>query len=199
MSGFLDIRFPTDISYGSVGGPGYNTRVVATSSGDEKRRPRWTYPLDRWDVAYGVKSMDDLKALVSFFHVVKGMAYSFRFYVESDHEAEDSVIGEGNGSETAFQLIKVYTEGAYTGARKITKPITGTVTATIDSVPEVAFTVDTSSGVITFDTPPADNAIIQASFQYDLEMRFNADSIDTRWVSYELGSASVELKEVRYQ
>jgi len=35
--GFHEVRFPDDISYGSDGGPGYNTNIIEMDSGDGAR------------------------------------------------------------------------------------------------------------------------------------------------------------------
>ena len=37
MTGFHEVQFPPDISYGASGGPGYSTTVVTTVSGHERR------------------------------------------------------------------------------------------------------------------------------------------------------------------
>ncbi len=34
---FHDVRFPTDISYGSSGGPGFSTAIIEVDSGAEER------------------------------------------------------------------------------------------------------------------------------------------------------------------
>ena len=38
---FVEVQFPTDISYGSSGGPEYATDIVATNSGYEQRNINW--------------------------------------------------------------------------------------------------------------------------------------------------------------
>ena len=61
---FHEVQFPTDISYGSIGGPMFSTEVIVLASGQEKRNQNWTYPRERWDVAYGVKSKELLVTLI---------------------------------------------------------------------------------------------------------------------------------------
>ena len=38
---FIETRFPTDIAYGSAGGPEYFTDIVITQSGYEQRNANW--------------------------------------------------------------------------------------------------------------------------------------------------------------
>ena len=63
MSFLATPRFPDAISYGSVGGPSYNTSVIQTESGYEKRNINWLYPLNSYDVAFGVKSQANIRYL----------------------------------------------------------------------------------------------------------------------------------------
>jgi uncharacterized protein (TIGR02217 family) len=42
VSGFHEVQFPPDISYGASGGPGYRTTVITTVSGHERRNSNWT-------------------------------------------------------------------------------------------------------------------------------------------------------------
>ena len=80
MTTFIEApRFPDDISYGSRGGPAYNTTVIVVDSGAESRNQRWSYPRHEYDVAYGVNTLARLEELLEFFHVVAGRAIGFRY------------------------------------------------------------------------------------------------------------------------
>ena len=48
---FIETQFPTDISYGSSGGPEYATDVVISQSGAEQRNVNWTQARARFTVA----------------------------------------------------------------------------------------------------------------------------------------------------
>ncbi|MCK4609475.1 MAG: DUF2460 domain-containing protein, partial [Gammaproteobacteria bacterium] len=67
-------RFPDDISYGSKGGPSWNTSVITLNSGYEKRNKNWTNARYSYDVAYGIKTQAELLALVDYFNRVGGKA-----------------------------------------------------------------------------------------------------------------------------
>jgi uncharacterized protein (TIGR02217 family) len=66
---------------------------------------------------------DDLAAVVAFFEARNGRLYGFRWKDWGDYKsclpsgaptATDRVIGTGDGTTTAFQLVKAYSSGAQT-------------------------------------------------------------------------------------
>jgi len=156
---FRDVRFPTDISYGAVGGPGFKTDVVMVASGNEKRNVTWPRARGRWDVSHGVKSPAQKDALQAFFYVMRGQADSFRFKDWSDFTvtAAQGALGTGNGDGgPTYQLAKVYTVGAFSYSRPIYKPVTGTVAVQRNggavTVGGAAgnIAIDFSTGIVTF-------------------------------------------------
>jgi len=185
--GFIEERFPTGISYGSGGGPGFSTRVVESDAGDRQKIRRRSSARRRYAAAEAVKRLSDLVEIMEFYISVGGIANSFRFKdffdftTASDHTgthtSTDVTIGTGDGSETEFQLIKVYSLGSFTHTRTITKPVSGTVLASLDDVTTTAFTVDTTTGKITFDSAPGLGVSIKAGFEFDVPVSFD-DSID---------------------
>jgi hypothetical protein len=65
--------------------------------------------------------------------------------------ATDQIIGTGDGSEMAFQLIKTYGSGGHSSVRKIKKPVAGTVRLALDAVEQMSgWSVDTTTGMVTF-------------------------------------------------
>ncbi len=103
---FAETRFPADISYGSAGGPEYSTDVIITYSGHEQRNSNWADARCRFNVAYGVKTADQVADLISFFRARKGQSEGFRYKDWTDFEAFGETLGTGNGSATQFQLVK---------------------------------------------------------------------------------------------
>ena len=73
---FDDIRFPVGISRGSSGGPERRTEVVTTASGHEQRNTRWADSRRRYNAGFGVKSLDDIHAVVAFFEERRGRLYA---------------------------------------------------------------------------------------------------------------------------
>lgn len=158
---FLENRFPDDISYGSSFGPGWQTDVIRINSGFERRNQKWEVPLYRGDVAYGVKSQQQMLAMIAFFQEARGMTHGFRFKDWQDFEAADEPLAP-DGSPTV-QLTKVYGAGFNDYTRKITKPVSGTVTLSRGGADYSTFTVDTTTGVVTLteDSSAAISGIAQ--------------------------------------
>jgi uncharacterized protein (TIGR02217 family) len=76
---FHDIRFPTTIAFHSSGGPERKTEIVTLGSGFEERNAVWANSRRRYDVGYGVKTLDDLHAVIAFFEARLARLYGFRF------------------------------------------------------------------------------------------------------------------------
>lgn len=202
-------RFPEDISYKSKGGPMYNTTVITVDSGYEQRNINWALPKCVFDVSYGVKTQQQLYYLLEFFHVVAGRGHSFRYKDWSDFKScddqthgtlsdTDQTIGTGDAATKTFQLQKLYEKGVLSRVRYITKPVAGTTIVALDGVPQVSgWTVDDTTGIITFTVAPGGGVVVSAGFEFDVPVRFDSDSIETQFDNYDLGSTSVGMQEVR--
>lgn len=196
---FHDVRFPVDISYGSTGGPNYSTDVITTYGGYEQRNINWAQARARYNVAHGVKTQAQLDALIAFFRARKGRAHAFRFKDWTDFEAAAAPLGTGDGTATAFPLLKQYASGGVAENRLITKPVTGTVQVYVGGVLQTAgYTVDHTSGMVTFDAPPANEAEVTADFAFDVPVRFDTDQLSARLENYGVRSwLDIPLVEVR--
>ncbi len=205
---FHEIRFPDDISRGARGGPERRTQIVELASGDEERNASWANSRRRYDAAYGVRRADDLATVVAFFEARNGRLYGFRWKDWGDYKsclpsgapaATDQAIGTGDGTSTAFQLVKAYASGAQTWTRTITKPVAGSVIVAFDGTTQnTGWSVDTTTGLITFTTTPANGAAITAGFEFDVPVRFDTDRLDVTHDIERLGSiTSIPLIEVR--
>ena len=205
---FHEVRFPDDISRGARGGPERRTQIVELASGDEERNASWANSRRRYDAAYGIRRADDLAAVVAFFEARNGRLYGFRWKDWADFKSclpsqtpagTDQNIGTGDGTTTAFQLVKVYASGSQTWTRTITKPVAGTVKVAIEGVEQTTgWSVDTTKGMITFTTAPASGAAITAGFEFDVPVRFDTDTLDVTLDIERLGSiTSIPLIEVK--
>lgn len=205
---FHEIRYPDSISRGAKGAPERRTRIVELASGDEERNASWANSRRRHDVSYGVRRADDLAAVVAFFEARNGRLHAFRFKDWSDYKsclpsaapaATDQIIGTGNGNTTAFQLVKTYASGAQSWARAILKPVAGTVTVSLNGIAQGSgWSVNTTTGIITFTVPPTTGAVIRAGFKFDVPVRFDTDELPVTLNSERTGSIpSIPLIEVR--
>lgn len=197
---FVEVAFPSDIAYGSSGGPEYSTEIVITHSGYEQRNINWAQARARYNVAHGIKTQAQLDALIAFFRARKGRADGFRFKDWSDYRAAAQVIGTGNGSNKIFYLVKTYTSGSITETRSITKPVVGTLAVYVNSVLQAgsSYSLDSATGKITFVTAPANAAIITADFEFDVPVRFDTDRLSATLDSYSVNSWNdIPLVEIR--
>ena len=203
-------RFPADISYGSRGGPGYNTTIIEVNSGDEYRNIGWENALCRFDVAYGVRDQDDMEELIKYFHAMVGRLHGFRFKDHSDYKsckiyesvaATDSFLGYGDGSETEFQIKKEYDEAELDRSyRKITKPISGTVLVRVNYIlltETTDYTIDYATGIISLNTPAPNGLPVQSGFEFDVPVRFDSDQLPIDLENYLNANARVPLVEIK--
>jgi uncharacterized protein (TIGR02217 family) len=187
MTSFHEVRLPDNIAYGATGGPEFATTVVATGSGHEKRNVNWAQARGRWDVASGLKRQAQIDELIAFFRARWGKAYGFRFKDWTDYKAAGQLLGTGDGALTQFQLVKHYPSGIVIEVRTITKPVAGTVKVYLDTVEQLAgWSVDTTTGLVTFSTPPAMGVEVTADFEFDVPVRFDTDHMAVTIETYRL-------------
>lgn len=174
--GFHEIRFPTNISYGSLMTIEDNVTVVETLSGQTVTWKNWSQTRLKANVAFGLKTSSELAELIEFFHVRRGPANGFRFKNWADYSATSQLATE-TSSTKVYQVYKNYTDTGGTYAKLIKKLVSGTVTVTDKAVTVSTskYTVNHNKGLITLSTVPSSN--IRASFQYDVPMRFASNEL----------------------
>ena len=99
-----------------------------------------------------------------------------------------------------FQLIKTYVvPPSWSATRVITKPVTGTVHIYFNGVEQVSgWTVDNTTGIVTFSTAPTMGVSISAAYQFDVPARFSGDVMELNLDAIQSGSwGSLKLMEVR--
>lgn len=209
---FHEVRFPTDISFGSTGGPERRTEIVELASGHEERNTPWAHSRRRFNAGYGIKTRDDLHRVIAFFEARRGRLHGFRFKDHSDFksclpgqtvEATDQQIGVGDGTNDTFQLIRSYESGAETYTRTISKPVASSVRVAVDGEEQAYtsdFTVDAQTGQVTFSflsIPPA-SAVVTAGYEFDVPVRFDVDFLDVRLSEFAAGDIpAIPIVEIR--
>ncbi|MDX2264602.1 MAG: DUF2460 domain-containing protein [Hyphomicrobiales bacterium] len=208
---FHDVRFPTAISLGASGGPERRTEIVTLGSGREERNARWADSRRSYNAGYGVKTLDDLHAVIAFFEERRGRLHGFRFKDFADFKssapgaapaATDQALGQGDDARTDFQLVKTYGSAFAPWTREIKKPVAGTVNVAVAGVEQaegVDFTVS-ALGLVTFlpgSIPPA-GAAVTAGFEFDVPVRFDADRLEVNLDGFRIGSIpNIPLIEIR--
>ncbi|MBK0326991.1 DUF2460 domain-containing protein [Rhodobacteraceae bacterium F11138] len=207
---FHEVRFPASLSFGSVGGPERRTDIVTLANGFEERNTPWAHSRRRYDAGLGMRSLDDVATLISFFEARRGQMYGFRWKDWSDFKSgrasaetspDDQVIAVADGHTSEFPLIKTYQSGTFSYARPIKKPVAGSVRIAVEQDEQregVDFEVDTVSGLIRFAKIPAETMRITAGFEFDVPVRFDTDRIQTSVASFQAGDVpNVPVFEVR--
>lgn len=209
---FHETRFPVAISFGSSGGPERMTEIVTLGSGHEERNSRWADSRRRYDAGYGVRSLDDLHAIVDFFEERRAKLYGFRWRDFTDWKscppstipaANDQKVGTGDGVTTAFQLVKTYGAANAPYQRQIRKPVSGTLLVEVSGTLQTLgadYTFDDTSGLVSFlpaAVPPL-SAIVRAGFEFDVPVRFDTDRLDINLTAFSAGNIpSIPLLEIR--
>lgn len=207
MSTFDEVQFPTGISFGSSGGPTRQTQVVIMGSGAEARNARWINSRREYDIGYGIRSMNDLYTVIAFFEARNAQLIGFRFKDWSDYKScgpdsvpqpTDQVLGIGDPTVTAFQLVKLYSSGPSSWTRKILKPVSGTVTIAFNGTQQIGgFSVDTTTGVVQFVSAPPTGQTVTAGFEFDTPVRFDSDKLTINMKEANAGNfPSIMIKEL---
>jgi len=204
---FHDVAFPAAIAFGSSGGPERRTEIVTLGSGREERNTPWAQSRRRYDAGLGLRSLDDLHALIAFFEARRGRLYGFRWKDFLDFKScpplqatspLDQTLGEGDGVRTAFPLVKTYWDAAGSYERRVTKPVAASVKVAINAVAltQADFSVD-GEGVVTLNDAAADGALVTAGFQFDVPVRFDTDRLSIDLTAFRAGEApSIPLVEI---
>ncbi len=208
--GFHDIRFPANLSFGSVGGPERRTEIVELANGFEERNTPWADSRRRYDAGVGLRSLDDVEALIAFFEARQGQLHAFRWKDWSDYKSclpsrsvsfDDQMLGTGDGQRTTFQLTKRYASGPTQYLRPILKPVRGTVRVAVaqaELAETIHYTVDYDTGKLNFADPPVHGALVQAGFEFDVPARFDTDRVMVSVASFQAGDMpQVPVVEVR--
>ncbi len=177
--------FPAQ-TIGSAGGPGFSTIFLDAKGGAQTRLGRWDGARRQYDGNLGVRTAEQAVEILSFYLAREGGLHGFRFKDWADFSTEaltwkgtaafgDEIIGTGDGTTTQFQLVKRYTNGSVTRVRNLEKPVSGTVKSGVAGVSKtegVHFTVDHTTGTVTYASAPTLGQQVTAGCQFDVPAHF---------------------------
>lgn len=210
-SGFDEVVFPLALSLRAAGGPERRTEIVVLGSGREVRNTRWADSRRRWDAGSGIRSLDDLHEVLSFFEARRGRLHGFLWRDPLDDRScrpsldptpADQTIGTGDGATADFALVKRYAGGGREWVRRIVRPVAGSVRVAVDGVERTAGTAFTVSadGVVSFSAGhlPPSGAVVTAGFRFLVPVRFDTDEIRVDMTAFAAGEIpSIPLVEIR--
>jgi uncharacterized protein (TIGR02217 family) len=204
--------FPDDLGFWANGGIQYNTTINPYGGGWESRYQNWMYDRGAWDLqnvmrAPGMQPAYTISQLRNLFRVAKGRLIPFRFRDWTDYQDEGGGAFQQtpNGALTAFQMVKNYTVGSSTDQRIIVKPRPGSIAILLNGMPLTFGTgagkvqLDTTTGIATFGTAPANTDLITWTGDFDVPVRFDTDQliatpdISGLWILQDLPIVEVRL------
>lgn len=188
--GFLEVDSPSASRYGSKGGPGFNTQIIELPSGAEERIIRWATDRPRFEGVHKDMTLEELRSWRDLYLITHGAGHGFRHKNWFDYAStssgrtwgptpqsvshQDQVIGTGDGSTTVFQLAKTYTYGAFTYVKQIMKPVESSVVVALGITQQLSgWTLDATTGRITFTSAPSVGVQVRAGFEYAEPVRFD--------------------------
>lgn len=207
MQAFDDIPYPLALGLDAAIVPEFSTSVTVTASGFERRNSLWSDARLRFDVGPGIRSEAELGVLIAFFRARRGAARGFLLRDPSDFSsnglvgmptAADQLLGRGDGSRTAFPLVKHYGEAPAHQTRRITRPRFDTLLVSLGGAIVASGWTLGAGGVLVFETPPAPGAEVRAGYIFDVPVRFAEDRLEIAGAAFAAGEApSVPVVEIR--
>lgn len=167
--------------------PIFQTRIQRATSGRELRALDYPYPLWQFALIYDFlrdnpeSGYDELRTLLGFFMLCRGAFGTFLFRDPSDCQVAGQPLGIGNASTTTFQLQR--SMGTTLPGGGFFEPILAP-----DVVRAIycngiiqdpsTYSVDPTTGLVTFDIAPGVGLIITCDFTYYFRCRFVDDKYD---------------------
>ena len=207
VQAFDDVIFPLAIGREASVSPAFSTQIVESPAGHERRSSDWADARLSFDAGPGIRSEADMAALIAFFRARRGAARGFRFTDAYDDRSGaagatpgplDQRLGVGDGVTAAFPLMRYYGAGAEAQARRITRPVAGSIRVAADGIEMADGWSHAGMGVIAFDEAPADGVVLSAGYRFDVPVRFAEDRLEINRATFAAGEAvSVPLVEIR--
>jgi uncharacterized protein (TIGR02217 family) len=161
--------------------PLWDTTVQTAASGKETRITRQVSPRWRWELAFNVlrsnASYNELQQLAGFFNARQGRFDTFLYQDADDYIVSGQTIGQGDGVSVSFPLLRSF--GGFNEFILAPQTVTAVyINAVLQATGwSVSSWGSANPGVITFATPPANNAPITADFSFYFPCRMSEDSV----------------------
>lgn len=127
-------------------------------SGKRIRVPLCTYPIRHWDVPFSFLRSDstnlEWQTFIGFINSLQGPAQLFAYDDPNDDAVTSQEFGEGDGTSTAFQLVR-----ALGGFAEPVFLVNGTPTIKVNGTPTTPASIS-AYGVVNFTTAPASAATL---------------------------------------
>ena len=179
----------------------WSSTIQTARSGKETAVGNWTFPIYHWELGYDClrasSSALEMQQMTAFFNAAAGQIGHFLYCDPDDNQVSSQLIGVGDGSTTAFQLVRAF--GGY--VEPIWAP--NVVSAiTVGGIASSAWTVSSfdsaTPGLVTFSSPPATGASIAVSFSFYFPCRFEDDRLTLkRFLTAFYSAEKIAIKSVK--
>jgi len=175
--------------------PTFQTRIQRAVSGRELRALDYPYPLWQFELtwealgdgsaAIGSLLTTDLRTLMGFFLACQGAFATFLYDDPTDDSVTGQWLGVSGAATTQAQLFRTFGAGVVAGAPPPAISIFEPVTAPniVSAVyfnglrqSASAYSVDPTSGLLTFGSPLPPATTVTADFSYYFRCRFMSDA-----------------------
>lgn len=199
-------RFPECQRYGYTVRSQWSTTIMQFASGDEDRNRNWERSLRVYNVQMGPKNQDVIEEAYEFHEALAGEECGFRFHDHADYKscglsdtpaATDQVMTLIPGSPGGYQLTKTYRKGARAVARKILKPVAGTILLADNGVLKTEnsdWVLDYTTGLLTIFFSPVGQ--VSWGGEFDVPVRFNGE-FPVEVISHQVQQVQFELIELK--
>jgi uncharacterized protein (TIGR02217 family) len=193
----MALIFPTlpGLAWSVIKAPTFQTRIQRAVSGHELRALDYPYPLWQFTLVFAFlrdnpeAGFDELRSLMGFYLLCQGAYGTFLFQDPSDFQISGQYLGTGDSSTYIFQLQR--TMGTSLPSGGFTEPIVAPKEIKaiyFDGLIQNSsiYSVNQSTGLVSFTTPPSTGLVITADFSYWFRCRFVDDSYSFENFMYQL-------------
>lgn len=170
--------FPTlnGLTYPVPRYPIFKTTHQESASGQDNPIELWSFPRWQYTATFSFLRSDanvEWQTLAAFFLSMRGSSRVFQWNDVDDSSVTDQLIGTGDGTTTAFPLVRTLSAGSFSFTEPVFAPVI--ITNIKDNgTPTAAYTLGTQ-GLITFNAPPTAGHTLTWTGTYNWLCRFDED------------------------
>lgn len=205
---YLRSYIPACEGYGWEGGPEFSTRIVRMANGRERRNAEWSQPQHFYAVPFANLVQSQYAPIKQMHLNRRGRWGCFLFRDRLDDCADNETFAVAEAGQTEFQLAKWSVIDGVSYHNEINaiylpnddgSAQSNAVEITVDGSPAGSHVIDRDRGIVTFDAPPGDGAILRWTGGFSRWVRFDQDrlpfSIDNKSGGEFVVNGGVELLE----
>lgn len=207
MTSFHETLFPLDVALGARGDPERRTDVVTL--GSRPRKPQCALGKFAAAMAGGLRR-ENARRSRGDHRLLRGaarqalwipLARQGRLLVRRagrDRDAARPDDRTGRRNQSAIRIDEDLGASFAPYVRAIAKPVAGSVRIAVAGAETSAFTLDATTGMVTFAAAPAAGAAISAGFRFDVPVQFDTDFLEIDHSAFEAGEIpNIPVIEIR--